>query len=489
MLVTNVQATSEQERVILELTMQVDTEEEPAPEHLSVSVATHDDVAAGWVATFGVTRVGNSASWSGAMTWKPDEAPPTLTVSEVTYQPLPSPHAAGDTDPPPPPTPPSRIPLAPNLNLVRPSGMTGNWETGDAADAEIARIATAREARFSVPLVAPNAASDAPEWVTVVLVDHVLLTTPSRVPGIQLVPLTRGAGGVPELETLNGVLVSLGWSGLLDVNDSHSSPKAVAILPAVVATSFDHAVAFSIEQTQQLFDIVGLNRHAAPRLLAAAVASRQPDGTLVTVNGVSLLPGYGGNLLGGFISGEDPHHLVKQWDAAAADPRILLWLRLHNEGTNDRRWDYQVFRAFNLLEGIAREVVPGQTPILDEHGRARLQPNNQPYTSKHARGAVALLLGKCMTPTPGPHGGSIPSAPLPNNAVPDGFWDQLGLWVEVRNRVAHAGSWVYPVGATPPPRWSSYDQQLRQPGAIDELVRATRDTVMHVLHFALNGHL
>jgi hypothetical protein len=291
------------------------------------------------------------------------------------------------------------------------------------------------------------------------------------------------------MEMLNAVLPELDFNSFLDIGSHQPSPKAIALLPSVAASTFEQAVDFAIAQTQQVFDIIGLNRRAAPRLIAAAVGIRQPSGTVTTVSGKSLLPGYSGNLIGGAFSGEDPHHLQKQWMSTLNDPRVSLWLRLHNEGSSDSRWDYQVFRAFNLLEGIAQELFARATPVVDEQGRPRLQSNQSPYTAAQARGAVALVLGRSMAPTPSATGAAFPSRPLSGDAIPAEFWDQLGLWVAVRNRVAHAGSWSYPRGATPKANLFAFDVQLRRPGAIPELVRATRDTVEHVLRAALEGRL
>lgn len=476
MIITDLAIRLENSAAQITATLDVDVHDKRVPTELRVVLDQHDRITVmHGVADFPLVREARSTSWTGRLPWSPHEAPSILVVSGAYYCPEPS-----DT----PMQSPARIdvPCRPGLALARDDGGAG-WSSGDQAAVLVRAVAEERQRRASLRLRATDANADSPEWAVLVLVDQILLTTEVDLPGIQLKPLMPGAGGQPEIELINAILPEMGFNSVLALHGARSTPKAIAFLPAVQASSFEAAADHAVRQTSVIFDLVGLNRHSAPRLAAAAVGTRQADGSIQLVNGTSLLPGYSGNLAGGFLSGEDAHNLDSQWNAVTSDPRIALWLRLHNEGSSDRRWDYRVFRAFNLLEGIAREVIPKKTPVLDASGLPRLLDDGNPYTAKHARGVVSLLLGRCAAPWQG----LAPASPLPGDAIPDQFWDHLGLWVEVRNRVAHAGSWVHPHGATPRASWLAYDSELRQPDVFDGFLRATRDTVMHVLRCGLDG--
>jgi hypothetical protein len=80
------------------------------------------------------------------------------------------------------------------------------------------------------------------------------------------------------------------------------------------------------------------------------------------------------------------------------------------------------------LEAIADEVVPSTFPIVDEAGNPRpFRNGKRNFSTQQAQGKVyALLLH------------------LDGAAANDALWDSVGLWVQVRNDVAHEGEWQAP---------------------------------------------
>jgi hypothetical protein len=235
----------------------------------------------------------------------------------------------------------------------------------------------------------------------------------------------------------------------------------------VLAENAGSAIQQTVDAGRRLLDVIGLNRGSGPRLLLSAAGQVDSNGQLQFSDGMTLTPGYRGNLIGS-INGESPKQLMRQWQAIEQDQRIALWLRLYNEGMGDTRWDYQVFRCFNLLEGIANEVVADGVTVLDSQGQPRVQANGKLYTSRETRGKVALLLQQAGAR---PILKSGKPYPEPNEALDDDAWNHLALWVAIRNRVAHAGSWEWPASTTPDQSWVAQDQQMQDLEGGRDLVR------------------
>lgn len=157
---------------------------------------------------------------------------------------------------------------------------------------------------------------------------------------------------------------------------------------------------------------------------------------------------YTGNLLSGFLSGEDPHSLLQQWDGLTSDPRARLWISLYADVLSDERWEYRLFRRFNLLEGIASHIVPKNQPVFDDNAYELLQANGKPYTTGQARGKVLELLRHVASVM---HEAQTNYTARRDSGPPATLWDDVGVWVTIRNAVAHRGSWELPDGSPQSP--------------------------------------
>lgn len=305
---------------------------------------------------------------------------------------------------------------------------------------------------------------------------------------LEVTPLTPHAGADADSSLFNTLLAELGFATVADIHAWARSRNFVVLRAKhVLAETAGSAMEQTVDAGRRLLDLMGLKRGSGPRLLLAAAGQVDSNGQLQFSDGASLTPVYLGNLIGS-ISGESPKQLMRQWQAIEQDQRIPLWLRLYNEGMGDTRWDYQVFRCVNLLEGMANEVVAEGMTVLDGQGQPRLQPNGRPYTSKQLRGKVALLLQLA-----GAHP-ILKSSQIirqPNEAaLDDDAWKHLALWVAIRNRVAHTGSWEWPAGAIPDNTWVEQDRQMQDLEGGRDLVRIViRQCVETVLTRALNGGL
>jgi hypothetical protein len=329
------------------------------------------------------------------------------------------------------------------------------------------------------------------------LADNIGVSRSQRVPGIEILPLRESTIGSDIPEILNAVLRQLGFANGIDPGPwirQHQGRRPTAIVHAasVVAVDGPSAMTLARDEVEMLLDLIALRRRAAPRLIAGVVGTRS-GGQLTVVGSWSEGPGYTGELLGGFISGEDPYSLLDQWTGFAVEPRARLWLSLFADALADQRWDYRIFRLFNLLEGIAKEVVPPTSKVPDPAGGWRKQSNGKPYTAKEARGAVFLLLRDVAAKTNQAETNFTAGI---GGAGGGALWDEVGLFVAVRNAVAHRGSWELPSGQQPDAQWVKRHNDLIARGhdgtpnaGADAVIRALRSGSESVLQLALRGGL
>ena len=184
--------------------------------------------------------------------------------------------------------------------------------------------------------------------------------------------------------------------------------------------------------------------------------------------------------------------LLNQWRGIASDPRSQLWLSLYADALGDERWDYRIFSCFNLLEGIASEVLRARQPVTDEAGNPLLQASGRPYTTSQARGKGFEL----MKLVAGRTNQALQNFAVGGKTPLRTAWGETAVWVAIRNAVARRGAWETSAGSKP----SACDQQLeaeiRSLGHDGSFLsgaaasqQAIRTAVESALHAALHGKL
>lgn len=292
----------------------------------------------------------------------------------------------------------------------------------------------ARAEYFTQPLSAPDATTAARSFYAVALIESLLLTQNSRVPGVEIYALRQPLGSEHEtIGYLSGLAGELFGRTLSAEGHAEKGLPCVALkFGCVRADTAEMAVPFVLDVASRLADLLGFNRAARPRVVALAVLD--PDNPSTVRGWVDPERSqYTGNLAGGFISGESTQDLLQQWTHMETDPRVALWLSQINDARAERRWEYRVLRYFNLLEGISKGSLGVKAAVLDRHGQQLLQSNGQPYSTNHARGAVyAVIAGLCRFRGDMSEDGFCSHTPL---------WELCQHWTTVRNQVAHAGAW------------------------------------------------
>lgn len=457
--------------------LEIDTPEQPKQgDEINVTLVSHGEISSDFFASLWCKY--DEGVWTGSV--QLESSDPYRILEIVTVK-------SADTS----------IPIdCPGL-FMKPS-TPGDWVTGDGANGELHAIQERRRRIFEVPITANGALASGPSFRIAMLVDNLHLTRPQLVPGLQAMPISGPLVSASVIAALNSIIGSFGFDASWDPNQlpphiAQQRPTAVLYAPQVLAADAAEAQQESSNLARRLLDLFALRRGDAPRLLVGVVGRNDSNGN-VSFEGLWLEgAGYRGNLLGGFISGEDQEGLLAQWKRLDATPRITLWISLYADALADPRWDYRAFRCFNLLEGIATEVLPRAAPIVDPTGSPILKVDGKPYTTADARGKIYELLRKVATAMEEAEGNHVPN---PHTPRAPSLWDWLGTWVSIRNEVAHTGSWDLPAGRTPSAKHAAITKRIESFGhdgsfttGIGSILRAMQLSVDSTLYAFLRGRL
>lgn len=418
---------------------------EPIPLVLVVEIAEHGPNAVRWVATVpcAVDHSEHEQTWIGVIPAMPGRER-LWTIMRIFEQ---IEVTSPEDSMPAFPTEGRIFDFSPALHLE--AAASEPWSSGPAAEVEERSRRADRESRFNAPLLAEGATAKSQRYAALVVVENLLVSQSQVVPGIELVPLVRSTLGLDVAVIMNAVLPQLGYPELVHQErwleeQSQARPSGFIHIRDIRADSDPAMHGLVVETVRQFLDLVALRRYAGARVVAG-ISMKLDEGGNWLGHTWSPISGYAGNLAVGMISGEDPDSLVEQWEQVQQDPRAQLWLSLYRDCLGEAVPDYRFLRMFNLLEGIAKGIAAPGTPVSDPAGMALLQENRRPYTTTHARGALYNLFSEIAR---------AGSQNLQNFASPiyveDGahsfaqrigdIWEELQVWVSVRNLVAHSGT-------------------------------------------------
>lgn len=460
----------------LKLTIKIDDDSTvmaPINAHLSI----HDEVSTGFFAS-GPCQHSNEI-WECRF---PAESASNKRLIELTYL------ADGSN---------VQIDIPSRLLFLEPSS-DGDWIAGEEAQAELDRLVQAREAYYDQVIETTETKDASSIFSVIILASNVLLSAPMRVPGITIIPLTNSTLGGDGVDVLNGVMAQMGYGNAISPSHWMSMmyqrrPAAIVSMPKIRAHDSESAHHVAQKISHHLLDLVALKRGAAPSLIGGVVGSAGDQRPIHCMGFWIEGSGYTGNLLTGFLSGTEPQALQVHWRQMSSDPRLRLWLSLYADAISDERWDYRLFRCFNLLEGIAAQKVSRGLAIIDGSGDRRLLANGRPYTTAHARGKVfemIRLVARLANETEGNF------VSLPQGGSSDDLWDEVGIWVGIRNAVAHRGGWDLPEGETPDNQHSTIESAILRRSHDNSLasgewaiVRSIRNAIESTLYAGLRGDL
>ncbi len=242
-----------------------------------------------------------------------------------------------------------------------------------------------------------------PVYRSITLVERLLLTRNLGVGNARAVPIQQSTLGSDGPVVLNGALEQLGWTARVDPDEWLKGyrirhPAVVVIVDGFEADSFEQAGPKAEDLVDRLVTLLAFHRDAAPTLLASVLERRESDNEWIPEGLGMHSRSYQGNLVGGFISGENPQTLRRDWDALESiNPSARLWMRLLWEARAETDLGFRIFRFVDLLEAISRERVTIGEPVTDAEGAQVLTEEGRPATTRSTRGLIhnwALEVGR-----------------------------------------------------------------------------------------------
>ncbi len=226
-----------------------------------------------------------------------------------------------------------------------------------------------------------------------------LLTRPMRFHGFELVPINTDKRPSDMLSVVDAALKELGGRTNLSGNANlhraitQNNPLAVMHVPTIHATTRGEALGALKDHCDVVLSTLAPHRLAKGRVFAFVLEDRIFTGSWLEFGGRP----YQGNILGGFLSGEDPFSLARAFENVKADPMIRLFATLHAEALAEENSDFAYFRFWNLLESIATLRVPGGLPVTDFSGAPVLNKKGNQSTTSAAGPSVYELIRSRFT--------------------------------------------------------------------------------------------
>jgi hypothetical protein len=264
---------------------------------------------------------------------------------------------------------------------------------------------------------------------------------------IEPVPIEGGFSGQELRQTFNDLLATHGFVSAFErwtwaTQLATRRQLAFFTTPPVNVTDAVTASMSANEELASLVDALALVHGGAPRIFAAAHELSSDGG--VSWRTLALMAGSGRHPTTAIErlipDGDSLEPLDRRdiWVATKTSALVALWLSLHRGVSAEARWDVQILRACSLLEAIGRERLDAKTAIVDGSGEALLDNAGKPATTGQLRGKLYVLVNGTVGPVL-----SSPRVFLTDDART--LWEEVGIWTDIRNLVAHEGQWLPPV--------------------------------------------
>lgn len=394
------------------LTVEVTGAEELAGQTGTVLLGRVDTIETGWVASLGIeVRTYGTASGQWANLGLGRESAVFAMAIEV----------AGER----------RAVDSTEISVVNPASAV---ETPEDASARRAALLGDQEGRYTRGLGDPSGAGSI-EHRVLCAVERLLVTTRMRLAGVEVLPVAQRPRGEEQRAMIDTVLTEVGWPTRIDPQAwgdrvAPSRPWIAIVCAPVWAPTLEEAAALAWSARDELIAVLALNRGARGRPVATVIEQRQPDDSIrhrVYVEDAR----YAGNLLGGFISGEDQAGLLAQQAAMHSDALLRLCVDLYSEALADPSPDARYLRLWSLLETLSGARLQSGQPVQRLNGTAWPE---QPGTTLAAAPRVYRLIADHLRAR------SVDEASFVSPATD--LYEAVRAWYARRNATGHYGRFV-----------------------------------------------
>jgi hypothetical protein len=254
--------------------------------------------------------------------------------------------------------------------------------------------------------------------------------------GISIIPYGQGMSYEALRTAVNQFLTPrLGWTVNHDQRTAEhyagQTPTFVIVFHELHAVDQQDAMLHMRNYAININTILGVIRGATPRIFALYVTNGK------FCNGGFEYDNYRGNLLAPMTSTEISHY-IERLQLRMNNPRTRLLLELCAEAVREPIRDFQYLRLWTLLELMAKDAVKSKKEaIVDHEGKPILDKNGKRIFIEHARSKVYKYLF------------DLDYGPQKIGDEEVSLWKVLGAAYEVRNSVAHAGTFRPDIRAEP----------------------------------------
>lgn len=277
------------------------------------------------------------------------------------------------------------------------------------------------------------------EYLGLIFVKDCRLTTRMRLGNYEVIPLS----GIPcfdEVNLIQSILnannidININYNEILN-NCQNNQPSFLIHFPKVFADSIDEAISKCQERSQIICNLLAMERDAYPSIIGMALLNLNHNENWVGLN----IHSYRGNLVGGFISGEEPQSLKDKINKIKDNQKLQLYLSLYNDANKEIKLDFRYFRLWNLLEMIANTKGYKGNPRVDWHGNPGKDMTGDPIIDpnklniKHAKELVFELIREAFLAS------GLTDTLFSNNLNQGSIGEMIPIWYMHRNCAAHNG--------------------------------------------------
>lgn len=267
------------------------------------------------------------------------------------------------------------------------------------------------------------------EYTVFIFIKDCLITTPMRF-GFYGLKRYEDLEFKDEIKMVDKYFRGKGFQ-LNDINEildraKKGQPTIIAQFPNIEAPSMEIAKDIAKFHSELTINLLSLHRDGPGSIFASLVVDKLTSETDFEPN----IPLYHGNLIGGFISGENLPELKAHIEKSLENKLIQLYLAFYKEALIEKTYEFSYLRYWNLLEIITRNTLKKDEYLRDYNGNVKLHHNtNQPLKVKDSNTfqLVFELLRRVNRPI---------KSSIDENIIEI----SIKVWNRRRNCIAHYGS-------------------------------------------------
>jgi hypothetical protein len=267
--------------------------------------------------------------------------------------------------------------------------------------------------------------------LVLVFVKDLLTTTRLNLVDCEVMPLYP-VGWTAEVQAVDRFLEARGaaplpWGEQVLDQVRRAEPATLIQFPVVRANSLDECGAVAMREASLLVTLLAAHRGSFGDVFCTIIHEPQTGRLLSGFH----IPPYQGNLIGGFISGEEPEGLRRDIHAIRDDTTLQLFVLLLGEAIRERRPEFKYVRLWSLLETAARSRGCAGRPKRDWSGQAQVGKKGQPLFVQDAAEQIYELLRELLAPR------GIGEQSFAGGLTYGTLQEQIPIWYRRRNCTAH----------------------------------------------------